>query len=262
MLKISDAQGAIFDVDDTLLDNGSYPDASKGIHAISRIKAIHEVGRLHNNTALLSVTSEENIRGFHTAKVHSLPGAVWNILYMKGLVDSPDIDPENQLLQEIVELKNQGHEAVLRAHGKEVRDAGAFVRNLAAHGFADKLAIASASIRRDIDIFLDMAQLTEYFPANRIVSLEMVKHAKPNKDAFDQAFKLLGLPDSARRSVYAFEDDPRGVLSAKAAGLYVIAITTRFRSDDAELLAAQPDLIVDSYAECNELLGLSAFKDI
>lgn len=47
---------------------------------------------------------------------------------------------------------------------------------------------------------------------------------------------------------------PRGVMSAKNAGLFVCAITTRFKKDDPRLIAAKPDLIIDSYEEALELL--------
>ncbi len=254
MPKIETIRAAIFDVDDTLLDNGGTDDPTLGLHALSRLSAVHEVGRLHNLPELAAITSQQNIDAFHTAKTHSLAAAVWNILRAAHVVTSEDIDPDNELFMEIVALKNSGHEAILRAHGKEVPDAGKFIRTLASYGLQDMMAIASSAVRRDIDLFFDMNDLHPYFPDPRIVSLERVSKLKPDKESFDSAFLSLHLPDSARRSVLAFEDDPRGVQSARDAGLFVCGITTRFRSTPEVLAAA--DVIADSYVEFAEGLGI------
>jgi beta-phosphoglucomutase-like phosphatase (HAD superfamily) len=48
--------------------------------------------------------------------------------------------------------------------------------------------------------------------------------------------------------VLAVEDDPRGIMSAKAAGLFTAAITTRHSHASLETLAVAPDVTVDSYA--------------
>ncbi len=59
-----------------------------------------------------------------------------------------------------------------------------------------------------------------------------------------------------RGNVIALEDDPRGMLSARKAGLYVCGITTRYTRDQLEQTEAQPDLIVDSYAELSDIFKL------
>jgi beta-phosphoglucomutase-like phosphatase (HAD superfamily) len=84
-----------------------------------------------------------------------------------------------------------------------------------------------------------------------------VTHAKPNPEVYDKAVAALGLPDEARPFTLAFEDDPRGIMSAKAAGLYTCAITTRFTKAELASLEVAPDLIAESYAEFEQLLGLS-----
>src|ERR1019366_3489432 len=108
--------------------------------------------------------------------------------------------------------------------GKEVPGAVNFVFALAESGLEDKLAIASGAIRRDVDFFLEKTGLTKVFPDNRIKTKESFSHAKPNPEVFNFAFNSLDLPESDRFAVCAFEDDPRGILSARAAGLYVCAI--------------------------------------
>jgi HAD superfamily hydrolase (TIGR01509 family) len=256
MIPISKVTGAIFDVDDTLLDNKPGV-LGKGLHERSRLAAFRTVGQLHNLPALANISLQDNLDSFRTAPTHSLPGAVWNHLWKSGLVDSEVVNSDHPLLQEIVAKKNELHAVILREEGEAVPGAVAFVRRLASHGLGDKMAIASSAIRRDIHIFLDKMELRTLFPEERIMSLESATHTKPHPELFDLAFASLGLPESARATTLAFEDDPRGVMSAKAAGLYACAITTRYTRTELESLEVAPDVVADSYQEFAELLGLA-----
>lgn len=245
-------KGAIFDVDDTMLDNQAGVEFGT-IHEVTRLKAIHQAAEKYNLPSLAAVTEKENFDAFHNASTHSLDGAVWEVLFLKKIVDSKDLNPDHELLKEIVLLKNEMHVDSLRTLGKEVLNASAFVNALAKScGIEEKMAIASSAIRRDINIFLDeLTSLRKYFPDDHIVSYEDIPHSlgKPHPEPFNRAFATLGLSDVDRSSVVAFEDDPRGMISAKKAGLFVCAITTRFAKDNPQLLAAEPDLIFDSYEE-------------
>lgn len=250
-----EVKGAIFDVDDTLLDNQpGVP--GKSLHERSRLAAIHEVGRRHRLQQLLAVTPVQNLEAFLSAPVHTVDAAVWNILQMTGIVDTEVLNPEDSLLQEIVALKNHLHKDVLREHGKEVPGAAAFVHALGRTGLRDRMAIASTAVRDDVDMFLGMVELTDYFPSERIKTKESILHPKPHPEVFDLAFATLGLHESDRRSVCAFEDDPRGIMSAKAAGLYVCAITTRYDRASLSKLEVAPDLIADSYPEFAHQFGI------
>lgn len=252
-----EVKGVLFDVDDTLLDNKpGVP--GHGLHERSRLAAAHQVGKKYGITRLENLTVQENLDAFLTAPVHTLEAAVWNILTISGEADSEVINLDHPLLKEIVQLKNELHEDVLREHGKEVPGAVAFVQGLAALGLQDKLAIASMAVRRDVNLFLDMTGLTPLFPAERIQTVENVTHPKPHPEVFNLAFESLHLPESARGSVCAFEDDPRGIIAAKAAGLFTCAITTRFNRSVFESLEIAPDLIADSYQEFSELFGIPA----
>lgn len=250
-------KGAVFDVDDTLLDNQAGV-KSGTIHEHSRLKAVQNIADKYDISSLRTLTVQENLDAFLNAKVHSLPGAVWGTLFLKGVVDSEDFDPTHPLLNEIVDLKNEIHAEVLRELGVEVAGASFCVHALAErYGIENHMAIASSAVRRDITIFLDeLTDLRQYFPDSRIVSLEDIHHGegKPHPAPFNKAFESLGLNQADRRNVLAFEDDPRGVASAKAAGLYVCAITTRFTADNPTLLAAKPDMIIDNYDDFMKLL--------
>ena len=216
----------------------------------------------YNLPTLAAVTEEENAKAFRNALTHSVDGAVWETLYVSQIVENRELDPSHELLREIVVLKNELHIDTLRTLGQEVSNASIFVGALAErYGIKDKMAIASSAIRRDINIFLDeLTKLRVYFPDERVISLEDIPHnlGKPHPEPFNRAYATLGLLDSDRGAVVAFEDDPRGVISAKKAGLFVCAITTRFKKDDEQLLAAQPDLIIESYDEALGLLKNTA----
>jgi beta-phosphoglucomutase len=254
MLKYSDFLGVIFDIDDTLLNNLPR-DPLRRLHERSRLAAIHEIGKKRGIKELTTVTPEENLDGWLYTKVHSLEGAIWHILEAKGLVQG-DIDHKNELLLEIARRKDELHEKVLREEGEEVAGASDFVRTLAEHGFEGRMAIASTAVRRDIDIFLDKVGLASFFPEDKIISKDKVTRLKPHPEAFELAFAALGLSPEDKARVLVFEDDPRGVTAAKAAGMYVCVITTGYDREVLAALPTPPDLIADSFDEFHNLLGL------
>ncbi len=254
-INLHDIKGAIFDIDDTLLDNNSRVPALS-LHSRSRLAAVHQVGEYLDIIPLQLFTSEQNVEAFLTAKSHTIDAAVWNILFMTGLVTTEDIEPDHKLLLEIVKLKIHLHESLLKTEGKAVPGAIQFVEKLAATGLQESLAIASTAVRSEIVIFLTMANLTRFFPEDHIISRETVTHPKPHPQAYDLAFECLGLPQSDRTSVLAFEDDPRGIMSAKAAGLFTCAITTRFSRGQLSSLETPPDLIAASFAQFETKLAL------
>jgi beta-phosphoglucomutase-like phosphatase (HAD superfamily) len=261
MPVFSDFVGAIFDVDDTLLDNRPRDDALS-LHEQSRFLAAHEVGKRLGIKELEQFTGEQCIQAFVDSKVHSTRGVVWQMLIIAGIVSQNQaIDFDHPILEEVVRAKERLHEALLRTKGQEVPGAAEFVGQLARAGLKGRLAIASTATLRDIDIFLKMAHLDKFFPKNHIISHDLLTHPKPHPEAFNLAFATLGLPESARVKVLAFEDDPRGVMSAKAAGLYVCAITTVHKREDLAKLVVPPDLIADSYAEFARLLALPGTLD-
>jgi beta-phosphoglucomutase-like phosphatase (HAD superfamily) len=176
-------------------------------------------------------------------------------MFMAGVVATDTMEPTNVLLREIVVRKDELFENLLRTEGKPVAGAVEFVRWLADEGLSQHMAIASTGIRRDIDIFLELAGLTSYFPDARIITKERVSHTKPHPEAFDNAFQTLGLPEMSRAHVLAFEDNPRGIMSAKGAGLFACAITTVSTRSEMEALAVPPDLTADSFEEFRAALS-------
>ena len=105
------------------------------------------------------------------------------------------------------------------------------------------LGLASSSNRELIDAVLDAAGLRESFRVT--VSSEEVARGKPAPDVYLEAARRLGA-DPARCG--AVEDSHGGIRSAKAAGLFVVAIPNPSYPPDEDALA-QADVTIRSLAE-------------
>lgn len=255
MLQVQDIKAFIFDVDDTLLSN--YPDdGNLSLHERSRLETAHIVGRRHGSKGLMAFTAQQAEQAFLDAKVHALPSVIWQMLIMAGEVTTDEVEPDHPLLREMMELKKKLHLAVLREHGREVPGAGDFVRAIVAHGFGNKIAIASTAVRPEIDIFLEIHALDKYFPDEKIISYERFSRPKPHPEPYQMALERLGLGVNEAALVVAVEDDPRGIMSAKAAGLFTCAVTTRYSREALSCLEIAPDFIFESYAELADALEL------
>ena len=104
------------------------------------------------------------------------------------------------------------------------------------------LGLASSSNRELIDLVLDLAGLASYFRAT--VSSEEVERGKPAPDVYLEAARRLGAHPAACAAV---EDSRNGIVSAKAAGMRVVAFPNPRYPPDAEVLAAA-DAVIDSLA--------------
>ena len=102
------------------------------------------------------------------------------------------------------------------------------------------VAICSGAVRREIDLVLSRLELAGL--AGVIVSADEVTKSKPDPESYRLTVARLGVPAS---SCVAIEDTDKGVASAKAAGLAVVAVSTSMTP--AELAAA--DRIVSSAQE-------------
>jgi HAD superfamily hydrolase (TIGR01509 family) len=84
-----------------------------------------------------------------------------------------------------------------------------------------KLAIASSSQHSWVDAHLRRLGLFEYF-STIICSDEVQRErTKPHPDLFLKVLEIMGVQ---AKEVIVFEDSPHGVVAAKAAGLFVVAI--------------------------------------
>ncbi len=106
------------------------------------------------------------------------------------------------------------------------------------------LAITSSSVRSSIEAILERLQLRDAFTL--IVDGSEVVHGKPDPEAYLLTARKLGV-DPAECVV--FEDSHVGVVAAKRAGMYCIAVRNPRAQTLQDLSAA--DVIVDSMAELN-----------
>jgi len=108
-----------------------------------------------------------------------------------------------------------------------------------------KLGIASSSSRRWVEEHLQRNQLREYF--NVIVCSDDVETAKPNPKIYMLAVQELALN---HRQVVVFEDSPIGVLAAKRANLFCIAVPNQMtKSLSFELDGHRPDMKMNTLTE-------------
>jgi len=105
------------------------------------------------------------------------------------------------------------------------------------------LAVASSSNREVIDVALQLAGLTRCFAVT--VSSEEVPQGKPQPDVYLETARRLGV--TATRCM-AIEDSQNGILSAKAAGMRVIAIPNRRYPPSRESLGVAA-LVLDSLTQ-------------
>jgi HAD superfamily hydrolase (TIGR01509 family) len=148
-----------------------------------------------------------------------------------GLAEEPE-EINNEVVRRML--------ASYREHLPLIDGAADAVRRLAARY---PLGLASSSNREIIDTVLDVAGLAGCFKAT--VSSEEVAHGKPAPDVYLEAARRLGVDPTQCAAV---EDSHGGIRSAKAAGMYVIAIPNPTYPPDEESLA-QADAVLDSIDE-------------
>ncbi len=105
------------------------------------------------------------------------------------------------------------------------------------------VALCSGALKQDITPVLEKLGIEDAFTA--IVTAEDTDKSKPDPAPYRFALEKLGIEDPA--SVVAIEDTPAGILSAKNAGLKVLAVTNSY--DREYLLDA--DAVTDSLVNVN-----------
>ena len=204
-------EGVVFDLDGVLLDSEQVWDDAR--EQLARERG----GRWHDRAQrdMMGMSSREWSR------------------YMHETIGLPE--PPEQINAEVVErliARYHDHLPVLRG----AREA---VERLAARW---PLGLASSSNRELIDLALRLLGVSELFEAT--VSCEEVARGKPAPDVYLEAARRLGVEPTAAAAI---EDSHNGILSAKAAGMRVIAIPNRHFPPDEEALE-QADAVLDSLA--------------
>jgi len=110
------------------------------------------------------------------------------------------------------------------------------------HGLGIPLAIASSAVGSSIDILLRRFAIRDCF--DLIVDGGEVMHGKPDPESYLITAKKLGVDV---RDCVVFEDSHVGVIAAKRAGAYCVAVRNQRAQVWQDLSAA--DLVLDSFEE-------------
>lgn len=117
-----------------------------------------------------------------------------------------------------------------------------------------RLGLASSSVREQIDAILDnltknsLAKIDYRTIFEAIVSGEDVKHRKPAADIYQKALALLNI--NAEHCI-SIEDSYAGIMSAKASGLFCVALKNQFLNQEQMAIA---DYQVDSINDVVKLI--------
>jgi HAD superfamily hydrolase (TIGR01509 family) len=202
----------VFDLDGVIVDSEHVWDATR--EALARERG----GRWHEE-------AQQDMMGMSSAE--------WS-RYMHDVVGLAD--PPEEISAEVIRRM----EATYREELPLIDGAAEAVARLAERW---PLAVASSSNRPIIDLVLGLSGLDRFFRAT--VSSEEVPRGKPAPDVYLEAARRLSA-DPERGA--AVEDSRSGILSARAAGMNVVAIPNmRFPPGEEALAAA--DVVISSIAK-------------
>jgi HAD superfamily hydrolase (TIGR01509 family) len=190
---------------------------------------------------------------------HELPADLWATLvgtthapwnpmaHLEELVGEP-------LDREVLNERRYAHEIAL-IEAEELRP-GIEEYLGAARRLGLKRAIVSSSSRRWVDMHLK--RLEEAVGWDAICTADGDRaRAKPAPVLYVEALAALGV---AAPEAVAFEDSPNGVLAAKAAGVFCVAIPNEV-TRDLGLEEAGADLVLESLADLQPDALLRRFRD-
>ncbi|HEY6162352.1 MAG TPA: HAD-IA family hydrolase, partial [Bacteroidia bacterium] len=123
----------------------------------------------------------------------------------------------NRTLEEVEEDVLAEVSALIRAKGTPMRGAAELIALLKNEGL--KLAVASSSYLQLIETVLERFNIRHFFDA--VHSAQFERKGKPHPDIYLSTAKTLKVLPA---ECLAFEDSYNGVLSAKAAGMFTIAV--------------------------------------
>jgi HAD superfamily hydrolase (TIGR01509 family) len=205
-------EAVVFDLDGVLLDSEEIWDRAR--EELARERG----GRWHNR-------AQRDMMGMSSTE--------WS-RYMADVIGLPE--PPEEINREVVHRLTELYREELPA----IAGAREAVERLAARW---PLGLASSSNRELIDLALELLGVEHLFTAT--VSSEEVARGKPAPDVYLEAARRLGVDPTTAAAV---EDSHNGILSAKAAGMRVIAIPNAHFPPDEDALAAA-DVVLDSLAE-------------
>ena len=205
-------EAVVFDLDGVLLDSEEIWDRAR--EELARERG----GRWHDG-------AQRDMMGMSSTE--------WS-RYMSDVIGLPE--PPEEINREVVSRLTE----LYREELPTIPGAREAVERLASRW---PLGVASSSNRELIDLVLELLGVAHLFTAT--VSSEEVARGKPAPDVYLEAARRLGVDPSRTAAV---EDSQNGILSAKAAGMRVIAIPNAHFPPDEDALAAA-GVVLDSLAE-------------
>jgi HAD superfamily hydrolase (TIGR01509 family) len=205
-------EAVVFDLDGVLLDSEEIWDRAR--EELARERG----GRWHDQ-------AQRDMMGMSSTE--------WS-RYMADVIGLPE--PPDEINREVVRRLTELYREQLPA----IPGAREAVERLAERW---PLGLASSSNRELIDLVLELLGVEHLFTAT--VSSEEVARGKPAPDVYLEAARRLGVDPSRAAAV---EDSHNGILSAKAAGMRVIAIPNAHFPPDEDALR-EADVVLDSLAE-------------
>jgi HAD superfamily hydrolase (TIGR01509 family) len=205
-------EAVVFDLDGVLID-------SEHVWAEARRRLAEERGGRYSGDAELAMMG--------------MSSPEWS-RYMHDVVGLRE--PPEEISAEVVRRL----ESIYREALPLVDGAAESVRRLAVRW---PLGLASSSNRELIDLVLELSELAPLFRVT--VSSEEVERGKPAPDVYLEAARRLEVPPEQCAAV---EDSAPGIVSAKAAGLRVLAVPHPGYPPGDEALA-QADAVLDSLDE-------------
>lgn len=180
-------------------------------------------------------------------------------LFQKVLADIGISLTQPEYVEKYLAMDDRGcFDAVLKAHGKslapEERDCliakkTALYQKTAAENLVIlpgvvefvmavsqkyPLAMASGALRAEVMMMIEAAGIRHYFEA--VVAAEDVKNGKPAPDAYLKALDELNKKHPGKNikpgECLVVEDSKHGLLSAHAAGMKVVAVTTTYPAEE------------------------------
>ncbi len=221
-------KAVIFDMDGVISDTLS-------LHAESESKVLLKYG--------IKMPPEEIIQKFNAVPDKQMFQKVFKMFNKVFEKNNKELDfhkIEDEKWQTFKELTKIGGIKIIPGSLK-------FIDLLLSNNFI--LGLASSSPQRIIDLILEALKIRKKFKV--ITCTEEVKKGKPAPDIFLLTAKKLG---ATPQNCVVFEDAPRGVQAAKAAGMKCIAITTTHKKVELE----KADRIVEQFdnIRIEEILSL------
>ncbi|HUZ58484.1 MAG TPA: HAD family phosphatase [Hanamia sp.] len=209
ILKQFDTKAVIFDLDGTLLDNNSF-------HRKSWVEYLKKMGREISeeefNKNINGRTNKDVVKYIY-GKNKSDEEIIRHTLEKEALyrkIYKPFIKPVNGLINFLEILKNE---------------------NI-------PMAIATSGIQPNIDFMFENIPIKKYF--EKVVNSSHITNGKPNPEIYLKTASLLGV---SPKNCLVFEDAVVGIISAKTAGMKVIAVATTQTKEELSIA----DMIVDDY---------------